>query len=50
MYGFQIRLLNLKMFLIEEVVSGANKTVIHYLNQENENIGSQLNKVVSRVT
>ena len=34
----------------EEVVSGAHKIVTHYLNQANKNIGSQLNKVVSRVT
>ena len=34
----------------EEVVSGANKIVTQYLNQANESIGSQLNKVVSGVT
>ena len=34
----------------EEFVPGANKIVTHYLNLENENIGSQLNKVVSGVT
>ena len=34
----------------EEVVSGANKIVTQYLNQPNESIGSQLNKVVSGVT
>ena len=34
----------------KEVVSSANKVVTHYLNQANESIGSQLNKVVSGVT
>ena len=34
----------------EEVVSGANKMITHYLNQANENIRCQLNKVVSGVT
>ena len=33
-----------------KVLSGANKIVSHYLNQANENIGSQLNKAVSGVT
>ena len=34
----------------EEVVLGANKIIAHYLNQANESIECQLNKVVSRVT
>ena len=34
----------------EEVVSGANKIITHYLNQANESIGCRLNKVVSGVT
>ena len=34
----------------EEVVSGADKIITHYLNQTNESIGCQLNKVVSGVT
>ena len=34
----------------EEVVSGANKIITHYVNQANESIGCQLNKVVSGVT
>ena len=34
----------------EEIVSGANKIITQYLNQANESIGCQLNKVVSGVT
>ena len=34
----------------EEIVSGANKIITNYLNQVNESIGCQLNKVVSGLT
>ena len=30
----------------EEIVSGANKIITHYLNHANESIGCQLNNVV----